>query len=103
MQSPKPPAIGRRERKAADHQLFATEALDLDPIAAAAGDIRPIAALGDDPFQPKLARLTQEPRAVVLDVVAVLNRRQVRLRQELTQSVLPLLQRQTAQIVPVEV
>src|SRR4051794_31683979 len=38
-------AIGRRKRKAANDELFAPQTFDLNPIAAAARDIRPVAAL----------------------------------------------------------
>jgi hypothetical protein len=45
--------------------------LDLDPIATASGAVAAVAPLGDDPFEPHHARLTEHDRAIdVLDMLA---------------------------------
>src|SRR6185295_9730683 len=95
------PPIGGRERKAADDQLFTSQAFDFDPVAAATRTIGPVATLGDDAFQAELARLAQECLARLVDVIAELDDGRLFLPQKLAQSLLPLGQRQTPQIIAV--
>ena len=64
--------VGRRRGGAiAGHSRFPVPGggrriwvLDLDPIGAPAGPVRPVAALGDDAFEPDGARMLEHRRAV---------------------------------------
>src|SRR5258708_35255932 len=53
------------------HELVAFVAFHLAPIAAAAGPVGPVAALGDRAFEPIAAGMAEEIRAVPLLMVAV--------------------------------
>lgn len=54
-----------------DDELLAVKALGLDPNPAVTGRIRLIRALGDGAFEPELAGLSAEPRAVAGNMLAV--------------------------------
>ena len=53
-----------RRREAADHELLALLALELQPVARARGRVRAVGALGDQPLPALAARLLEERLAV---------------------------------------
>ena len=62
--------VDGRGREAADHEFLVVLALDLQPVADAARSIWRIGALGDDSFQRHLARMPEQDRAGLFEMLA---------------------------------
>ena len=85
---------------AADDELLASLALDLDPLARAATDVGRGGALGDDALEPRLRRGVVEGAALARDVVAVAHHAEG--GHEQAQALLAVDERQAAQVAAVE-
>ena len=59
-------AAALRRRVAADHELLLGRALELEPVARAAVDVRRVGALGDQPLPALAARLAEQLLAVAV-------------------------------------
>ena len=66
--------IIRGQGEAADDKLLLVNALELAPVAGAAGDVFAVGALGDDALGVQLAGLLEDEVAGRIDVLAVAER-----------------------------
>src|SRR6185312_6839317 len=64
-------ALDLRAAEAADDELLAFEAFDLEPVLAAARAIKRIRALRHDAFEPKCTGLREELGSRALDIVSI--------------------------------
>ena len=100
VQRAEPPARALRLRPAADDELLAEVALDLQPLARASADVAAVGALGDDALQPLLGGRLVERLAATFHVLAGADH--AARRQQQREAGLALRQGDVAQVVPVE-
>src|SRR5690606_5739688 len=93
------PSAARRG-EASDHRIDFAQDLDLEPLARAAGPIRTVGALGDDPLGAVLAGELEQLLALLGEVRRV-SKPRARV-QDLLEQALALDERRVAQVVAVE-